>query len=120
MSRRVFRALARAARQAVAAGQAVIADATFLAPAHRRAIARAAGAAPFRGLWLEARLAVLESRVAARASAAGADASDATVAVLRAAARRASRPADWTPIDATDRDAALAAARAALLTRADA
>ena len=120
VSRRVFRALARAARQAVAAGQAVIADATFLAPAHRRAIARAAGAAPFRGLWLEARLAVLESRVAARASAAGADASDATVAVLRAAARRASRPADWTPIDATDRDAALAAARAALLTRADA
>jgi len=95
----------------------VIADATFLAPAHRRAIARAAGAAPFRGLWLEAPLATLESRVAARASARGADASDATVAVLRASARQARRPRGWTPIDATDRDAALAAAGAALRPR---
>ncbi|MDE2007979.1 MAG: AAA family ATPase [Rhodospirillales bacterium] len=110
VSRRVFRALAAAAGVVLGAGQAVIADATFLAPAHRRAIARAAGAAPFLGLWLDAPLAVLEARVAGRAG----DASDATVAVLRASAAHARPPADWVAVPARTRRGALAAARAAL------
>lgn len=112
-SRRVFRALAAAAHQAVAAGQAVIADASFLDPRHRRALRRAAGKAAFVGLWLEAPLAVLEARLTSRRG----DASDATVAVLHASVRRRRRPPrHWHRIDATEVGAALAAARAVLGT----
>ena len=58
--------------------------------------------------WLHAPLALLEARVAARQG----DASDATVAVLRAAWKaHPQAPGDWTAIDATDGAAALAAAR---------
>jgi uncharacterized protein len=109
-SRRVFRALAAAAREALAAGQAVVADATFGDPAHRRALRRAAGQTPFLGLWLEAPLAVLEARLAARQG----DASDATVAVLRARATDRRPPRGWQRIAAEDAGAALAAARVAL------
>ncbi|MDE2581678.1 MAG: AAA family ATPase [Rhodospirillales bacterium] len=122
-NRRVFRALATAARRAAAAGQAVIADATFLDPRHRRALARAAGPAAFVGLWLEAPLPVLEARLRARTG----DASDATVAVLRASAAGCRpprqgrsgrhRPGSWHRIDATEADAALTAARAVLPPR---
>ncbi len=110
VSRRVFRVLAGAARQAAACGQAVIADATFLDPKHRRALARAAGTAPFVGLWLEAPLPALEARLAARRG----DASDATIAVLRASARGRRPPRRWHRIDATEAGTALAQARAAL------
>lgn len=84
---------------AVVAGHAVVADAAFLRPAERAAIAAAAGAAPFAGLWLEAPMAVLRARVAARRG----DASDATVAVLEAAAAGGHGAAgeDWTVLDAT-------------------
>jgi aminoglycoside phosphotransferase family enzyme len=113
VSARVFAVLAAAAGEAAAGGQAVIGDATFLDPGHRAAIAAASGAAGVRflGLWLEAPLAALETRVAGRT----ADASDATVAVLRAAAASGhAAPAGWVRIDATDAPAALAAAQTAV------
>ena len=112
-SRAVFADMHAAAAGAAGAGHAVIADATYLDPAHRRAAAAAAASAgvPFRGVWLQAPLDVLAARIAARQG----DASDATVAVLRKAAASGARPpADWLAVDAQDAAAALAAARAAL------
>ncbi len=110
----VFAELHRAVAETAAAGHAVIADATYLDPAHRRAAAAAAGAAPFLGVWLEAPLPLLEARIAARRG----DASDATVAVLRRAAGSARRPPGWLAVDATDAARALAAVRGALPRRA--
>ncbi|MBV8455276.1 MAG: AAA family ATPase, partial [Acetobacteraceae bacterium] len=110
----VFAELANELGQTAAGGHAVIADATFIDPAHRRMIAMAAqqAAVPFRGIWLEAPLDVLASRITARQG----DASDATIAVLRAAAKsRTIPPRDWTRVDATNFDSALAAARRAVL-----
>ena len=97
--------------QAVAAAAAdacVIADATFLDPAARRQVAAVAHAvgARFVGVWLHAPLPVLEARVAGRRG----DASDATVAVLRAAAGVAP-PADWPVIAAIDAAHALGEVR---------
>ncbi len=106
----VFAALAEAARETATGGYAVVADATFVDPAHRRAIAAAARDAgvPFVGLWLDAPLPVLEARLAART----ADASDATASVLRATARaKTFPPRTWQVIDATDAGSALATAR---------
>jgi aminoglycoside phosphotransferase family enzyme/predicted kinase len=79
-SDRVYGALLDAARDALAAGRAVVLDAAFLRPEERaaaEALAREAGV-PFEGLWLEATPDVLRARVAARTG----DASDADVAVL--------------------------------------
>jgi uncharacterized protein len=109
-SNAVFAALADAVRETAAGGHAVVADATFIDPVHRRAIwaaARDAGVA-FVGLWLDAPLPVLEARLAART----ADASDATASVLRATARaKTFPPRTWRVIDASDAATALAAAR---------
>jgi hypothetical protein len=100
VSQAVFAALAGSVVQAAAGGHAVIADATFLDPAHRALVTAAAARAdvPFIGLWLEAPLPVLEARVAGRIG----DASDATVSVLRSAARSKTDAGTWTPIDTTD------------------
>jgi aminoglycoside phosphotransferase family enzyme/predicted kinase len=93
----VFDALAEAAFVAASGGHAVIADATFINPAHRAQLAAAAARAEvkFIGLWLEAPIADLEARVSARSG----DASDATVAVLRSAAQANPGAGDWTAID---------------------
>jgi predicted kinase len=102
----VFAELAALVRETAGGGHAVIADATFIDGRHRLAVeaaARAAGVA-FLGVWLEAPLAELEARIATRRR----DASDATVAVLRAAGERATRPGDWLVIDARDMTAAQA------------
>ena len=109
VSRTVFRTLADIVETGAAAGQAVVADATFMNPAHRTMVEEAAQRAcvPFQGFWLQAPLAQLEDRVAARTG----DASDATVAVLHAAAPNDPGPLDWTPIDASDATNALAQAR---------
>jgi hypothetical protein len=99
VSQSVFTAMAEAAFEAAAGGHAVIADATFIAPAHRSLVvdaARRAGVA-FVGLWLAAPLPVLEARVARRRG----DASDATIAVLRSAARSGARAGDWLAVDTT-------------------
>ncbi len=105
VSRRVLAALVRGVAEATAAGHAAIADATFLAPADRTDVARAAGRAHFLGVWLQAPLAVLEARVAARHG----DASDADVEVLRRAAPADTGQGDWLGVDASDAEAARAA-----------
>ena len=111
----VFSELFAAATDIAGTGHAVVADAMFLDPVHRARIAAAAGAHRFLGVWLQAPLAELERRVAARTrrSRSG-DASDADVAVLRRAAAADTGPGAWLGIDATDAAAALAAVRAAL------
>jgi len=90
----------------------VVADATFMAAAHRHLIADAAAqaAVPFVGLWLEAPLAVLEARIRGRYG----DASDATIGVLHAASRNDLGPGAWLPIDASDGRRALDQACAAV------
>jgi predicted kinase len=100
-------ALVAGLRDALAGRHPVILDATFMDPGLRAAVqaqARAAGVG-FVGLWLAAPMAVLEQRVGARVG----DASDADVAVLRAAAARDPGPGQWRAIDATDAAVALAA-----------
>jgi predicted kinase len=106
----VFAALFAAARMVAQAGQAVVADATFMDAGHRAGIAAAAGGAPFLGAWLTAPLEVLERRVAGRVG----DASDADVAVLRRAAAHDPGAGAWRAVEAADGEAALAAVRAAL------
>lgn len=80
-SARVYGEMERLARQALQAGQAVIADAVFADPEERRSIARLAAqcGVPFDGIWLEAPMALLEARIGARTN----DASDADAAVAR-------------------------------------
>lgn len=98
---------------AIEAQHSVIVDATFLDTNIRERLENQimrAGAA-FLGFWLDAPLSLLESRVSART----ADASDATVEVLRAAA--ASNPGTdrWVSVNAEDGDRALRAVERAVL-----
>lgn len=111
-NRQVMDAVFAGLRGIAPAGHAAIADATFLDPAHRAAAEQAARDAgvPFVGLWLHARLSVLESRIAARRH----DASDADVEVLHRAAEADAGPINWTRLDATDADRALRAAERAI------
>jgi uncharacterized protein len=112
-SEAVFTELATLVREAAAGGHAVIADATFIDAGHRRTVeiaAREAGVA-FVGLWLEAPLAELEARIAGRQR----DASDATVAVLRAASETHPDAADWSAIEAVSPGVALSQARDRIL-----
>jgi hypothetical protein len=108
--RAVFAELNRAVSELIAGGHAVVADAMFLNPADRAGVRAAAAPAPFLGVWLQAPLALLEARIAARRE----DASDATVAVLRRAAAADPGAIDWVRVDATDRAAALARVRQCL------
>ncbi|MDW8444429.1 MAG: AAA family ATPase [Acetobacteraceae bacterium] len=101
-SRAVYAELVRLASETVAAGHAAIADAVFLRPEEREAIAAARGEAPFVGIWLEAPLPLLEARLAARSG----DASDADVAVLRAALAHDPGPIAWRRLDAAAADLA--------------
>jgi len=111
----VFAELAAAAHVVVAGGHAVIADAMFLQPEQRAAVAQAATGAgvPFLGLWLTAPPDLLEARLASRTG----DASDATIAVLRAVTRNDRGGGDWLAIDARNGGRALALARQAVQTR---
>jgi len=108
----VFGELTHLSALAARGGHTVIADATFMDPAHRSMIEAAAERAgvPFLGIWLSAPREILEQRIDARTG----DASDATIAVLRSAARNDPGPGTWQEIDATDaattRDAVLALA----------
>lgn len=99
VSAAVYAELVRSARETARAGYVAIIDAVFANETQRTAIREAASAegVPFIGLWLEAPLAVMEARLAAR----GLDASDATIAVLREQRIRTTVPADWTHIDAS-------------------
>jgi uncharacterized protein len=114
VSAEVFAEIAAAAGTIAAAGHAVVADATFMDPAHRAALRAAAGhAAPFLGAWLEVPMAELERRVAARTG----DASDADLAVLRSAARAGAGAGDWLSVDGTETDRAVGTIRATLAIR---
>jgi aminoglycoside phosphotransferase family enzyme/predicted kinase len=95
-SQRVMRILFSDMQRGIDAGQAVIADLTFLSLEHRRQASAAAGLAPFLGIWLSAPLAVLEARVAARHG----DASDATPDILRQMAAGDPGPGDWVILNA--------------------
>jgi aminoglycoside phosphotransferase family enzyme/predicted kinase len=107
---RVNSALLEAAETGARAGQAVIADSTFLHAPLRHAMEAAARRAmmPFLGLWLTAPMQTMLQRVAVRAH----DASDAGPDVLREAATVDPGPIAWHKLPADDADAVLAAARA--------
>jgi len=114
-NRAVLAAQLAAADEVLRLGHGVIADATFLDPAHRAAIQAVAAAAgvPFLGIALEAPLALLENRVDARGAAPEPDPSDATASVLRrmAASAGGDLPGGWHRLDATGpAEATLAAA----------
>jgi predicted kinase len=98
VSRAVMATIFAGVAEAASAGHAVIADLTFLSLEDRAAVARAAGNTPFVGIWLQAPLATLEARVAARHG----DASDADVAVLRRLAAHDPGAGSWLAVDATD------------------
>ncbi len=108
-SEAVFAELARLAGETASGGHAVIADATFIDGADRERVEAAARevGAPFVGVWLEAPMAVLEKRVGTRRR----DASDATLAVLQAAAQSGAGPGTWTAVDTQDGVAAAEAVR---------
>lgn len=95
---------------ALGEGHAVIADATFLDPDIRQGIEDVARRAcgDFIGLWLDAPIGVLRSRIAARRG----DASDATETVLLSAAQADPGEINWLRIDASEDP--VPAARAAL------
>lgn len=101
---RIADAMRDAARMTLQGGHAVVLDATFLGPALAAASQAVAHAlhVPFLGVWLDAPLPELERRVAIRQG----DASDADLAVLRAAAAIAATPPGWTRVDARDADTA--------------
>jgi hypothetical protein len=117
VSDRVFAEIERRAGLALAAGHCVVADAVFGTRARRgsiAALARGAGV-DFAGIWLEAPAGVLESRVTQRT----ADASDATVEVVRRQLEGVAAPgggeAHWHVVDGSGPPADVAArARIAL------
>ena len=98
-SARTYAALVERARQAVAEGRSVIADAVFANEGDRDAVesvARAAGV-PFLGIWLEAPAHVCIDRVEHRRG----DPSDARAEVVRAQATHGSSPLHWHRLDAS-------------------
>lgn len=96
------------ARAMLAAGRAVVLDATFTSPEMRARAERLAVecGVPFEGVWLEAPLPVLEDRVAGRTG----DASDATVEVLRGQLEGLDPEIPWRRIDTSASAAAAAKA----------
>lgn len=94
----VYERLSARATAALRAGHSVIVDATFLEPARRRQIERAAEmtGAEFRGLWLEADQDQLIDRVRRRTG----DASDADEAVVRSQFKADANVTCWETIDA--------------------
>jgi len=94
----VYERIGARAAEALAAGQAVIADAVFAREDERARLARIAAAAraPFHGFWLEAPADALAARVSARRG----DASDADARVVAAQLGYDLGAVDWTRIDA--------------------
>ncbi len=113
MNDRVYQTLYAEAEQALRAGYAVIADAVFLLPAERAAIAGIAEAVgvPFTGIWLEAPPELLARRIAARSG----DASDATVDVMRQQLGHDPGTIEWRRLDAAKEIADLATATRSIL-----
>lgn len=111
----VYVAMLECARQALAAGQTVILDATFLDQDDRaaaQALADRTPGADFVGLWLDAPLATLRDRLIRR----GRDASDATVDVLERQAKRDLADLTWKKVDVSGSlDRSLSRIRAVLV-----
>ena len=99
----------------IGAGHAAIVDAAFLREEERSSVADVAAAAgvPFVGLWLEAPMPILESRIRARRD----DASDATADILRRQPGLQTGRIDWLRLNASPDDPDLVAnvARATVL-----
>jgi len=111
--RLTYRRLLTEVERTLSSGVSVIADAVFGRPEEREGVRAAASqaSAPFIALWLTAPQPTLEQRVAARTG----DASDATVAVVRAQIASTAQPTGWIKIDAsTGPEATAAAAHEAL------
>jgi predicted kinase len=107
----VYAVLADKARRAVAAGHSAIADAVYARASQRRAIAEAAGATAFSGLFLQADFQTRLARVGGRRR----DASDADVAIASQQESYDLGLLDWHVVDASGTPAeSLACARAAL------
>ena len=108
---RVYAAMAERAKRALAAGHSAIADAVHARADERAAIARAAGGAPFHGLFLTADLSTRVGRVGSRV----ADASDADAGIARQQEGYDLGLLDWVEVDASGTPAeTLERARAAL------
>ena len=112
-SEAVFAEIAEAARGIAAGGHCVIADATYMDPAHRTRLEAALAGLPFLGAWLDVPLPELERRVAARTG----DASDADLAILRRTARAGATAGAWLSVDGTDSEEAATTIRASLAIR---
>lgn len=99
-NRAVYETLLREAGAALAAGQAVVADAVFARPEERAAIAAVAkdAGADFLGLWLDAPSEALKRRVEARSG----DASDATESVVERQLGYDLGDLAWPRLDAGD------------------
>jgi predicted kinase len=111
MTARVYARLAERARRVLGAGHSAIVDAVFARADERDAIAKAAGATRFHGLFLTTDLATRVARVGSRV----ADASDADAEVARRQEHYALGPLDWSEVDASGTPAdTLARARMAI------
>jgi hypothetical protein len=93
---RVYGRMNELARELLAGGLSVVADAVFARPAERDAITQSAKDCAFAGIWLQAPVDVMERRIAVRSL----DASDADVAVLRQQLAYQLGEIGWRQIDA--------------------
>jgi aminoglycoside phosphotransferase family enzyme/predicted kinase len=93
---RVYATLCDKARRIIAAGHSAVTDAVFATPDERAAIAAAAGAAAFSGLFLAADIETRVARIGGRAH----DASDADARVARAQEQYDLGAIDWAEVDA--------------------
>lgn len=98
VTRKVYDVLCSRAEEILANSHSVIADAVYGTSEERKGIVDMAHrmGVSFHPIWLDAPLAILERRVAARRN----DASDATVAVLHRQQIAVTPPADWINVDA--------------------
>jgi aminoglycoside phosphotransferase family enzyme/predicted kinase len=98
VTREVYDVLRSRAEGILAQGHSVIADAVYGTSEERKGIADMARrmGVSFQPIWLDAPLAILERRVAARRN----DASDATVAILHRQRAAVTPPMDWINVDA--------------------
>lgn len=118
VSERVYARVRSEAARCLTVGWPVVCDAVFDRAVDRAALAEVArkSGAPFSGFWLEAPLATLSARVAARTD----DPSDANVDVLRAQEARFTQRAEiinWTRLDASAPAQETAQRAAALIVR---